>query len=891
MEAQSDITSTYRIQFSTNLTFRDADRLINYLKELGVSHLYASPIMEAVPGSTHGYDVTDFARIREELGGETEFKRLNSNLRKNGIGWVQDFVPNHMAMDTRNPYLRDILRNGKDSRFADLFDIYWKHPAFENGKVCLPILDKPYYQELEAGSFSFEVEDEISLRYNDIRIPLSPASYKKLIGKGLSADITGIFPRQQNDALNNVNITSPRIDDKILQQISEKLRESNEDRKLVDDVISMQNYSLRPWNSTDFEINYRRFFAVDGLICLREEDGKVFRQVHEKLINLVKSGEIDGIRIDHVDGLYDPEKYLKELRDAVGNAYIMVEKILERNEFLDPQWPVQGTTGYDFLGKITSLMCSAANIGHLKAIYEGFTGNQQEKEEMVYSMKLDAMDTLFPAVLDILADVFWVEMKKKPFGRDLTFHGVREVLREILAHAPIYRTYLSGSYPSEKYLVVINSILQKSKSSRQDLSAYFDSVSLFLNQYIENPGAARAIQILQQYMPAIYAKPIEDGLFYNYNRLISLNDVGMNPLNQPVSLEEFHSFIIKRHEIFPLSINVLSTHDTKISEDIRARISVLSEIPVEWEKTIGKWNKINSRFSSEVDGKPCPSRNEEYYIYQLLLGSHPFSEPEPDNYRERLIGHLIKSIREAGVNTNWDAPALEYEKRFTDFVNSLTDRSINNEFVDDFWKIYPLISYHGFLNSISQKIVQMTAPGVPDTYQGTETWNFNLVDPDNRRKVDFDRISELHRQVMDEFNRDHGAASAYLQQYSDGRIKILITSVLLNLRQRFPDLFLDGTYAPIYADGPQMGNMVAFCRTAGAKGLIVIVPRLTLSLGRMKLPAGNEIWGNNTITIPDGIDGDFEDVFSGRIHSFSPGKRFEVGDLMHNLPFLVAISR
>lgn len=891
MESSARITSTYRIQFSPLFKFSDASRLVPYLKEMGISHVYSSPIMEALPGSVHGYDVADFSRIREELGGEKHFEELNSSLRNAGIGWIQDFVPNHMAMDTRNPYIRDVLEKGMSSEFSALFDIYWDHPAFEDGKLCLPILDRPYYTELEDGNFSFHIAKGIVLRYKGTDIPLNPMTYGKLLGREVPPRAL-IYLSVYGGAMGGKNAPTGRADEVSgLHDLLEKLESAGKNMSLTDKVISMQNYSLRERLSTAFEINYRRFFAVNGLICLREEDAEVFWKVHEKLLSLLESGKIDGIRIDHADGLLDPGKYLRMLREATGNAYIVVEKILGRDEQLDNGWPVQGTTGYDFLGKVTSLMCSGPDLPGLHDAYTEFTGEEYEKNKTLHSLKLETVDSLFPAVLDIIAHAFWKALRRNPHGRGLTLHGTREAIREILAHTGIYRTYLSGSEHSERDRGELRAIIQKSSECRRDLSAYFDALEMAIDHFEETPEFGTAIQILQQYMPAMYAKPVEDRLFYIYNRLVSLNEVGANPFDWPVSVSDFHEFNRERRANFPLSMNALSTHDTKVSEDVRARICVLSEIPGEWMDAVQRWHRINSGLSASYKGSICPSANEEYYIYQLLLGSYPDSLEELGKYRERLLAHLVKSIREAGVHTGWDSPNPEYERLYTGFFTSILDSSRGREFLDGFRKMQNLVSYHGFLNSLSQKILQLTAPGIPDTYQGTEIWNFNLVDPDNRREVDFMRIEEIHRQVTGEFRHGPGVVGSYLRNYSDGRIKLLVSAVLLNLRKEMPEVFLEGNYVPVHVSGPHEGNVVAFLRKAGGKTLLVLVPRLTVSLGRMRIPAGKSVWAGDSISVPESADCDFEDVFTGRIRSLSSGSSVPVGDLMEDTPFCVMVSR
>lgn len=888
MNAGSEVISTYRIQFSPYFRFNDAIDLTDFLKEIGVSHVYASPVMEAVPGSVHGYDVTDFSRIRQELGGEEGFNELSKRLELQGIGWIQDFVPNHMAMDPANPYLSHVLTDGRKSRYAALFDIDWDHPAFSAGKVCLPVLEKPYVDELMSGNFSFFVKDGIMLKYMNMEIPLSEPSCEIILGRKLYERLGWILSENSEDTRRK---TGENRDTHIefLNEVARKLQKVNNDRKLIHEVLSLQNYILRYRGTTKYEINYRRFFAVNGLICLREEDPGVFEKVHEKILSLINTGKIHGLRLDHVDGLFSPVQYLRRLREVSGNAYIVVEKILERNEHLSSSWPIQGTSGYDFLREVTLLSFDARNSQKLDSIYREFTGNKMKWPDSIYLHKLEAIDSLFPAVLETVSQMFWKGIRSRSFGSGFTYPGIREALREILANIPIYRTYICPESPSENDKEILRSVIEVSKRNRPLITSELDAIEYYVRECDSDSEVSRTVQTLQQYMPAVMAKAVEDKLFFRYNRIISLNEVGMNPFDQDTSTKSFHNFNAVRMKNHPLSMNVLSTHDTKMSEDVRARINVLSEVPDEWKKLVELMHLRNPLLSGDGGNKTI-SRNDEYYIYQILLGSYPLAEEEMANYRERLMGHIIKAVREAGIETNWETTDSKYEAALTGFVDSILNSNRESGFAVEFWDMYSTVSFHGSMNSITQKILQMMSPGIPDIYQGSEIWNFNFIDPDNRRKVDFQKIIRLHRNVVNEFQNDHGVIKSYLNDYGNSKIKVLLTSLLLNLRKTNPSLFLSGAYTPIQADGPLQENIISFSRSTGAKTLIVAVPRLTVSLRRMELPVGRQTWDGNYIKIPEFISGSFRDLFTDKQFDIKPGTKIEAGDLFAILPFTVLVS-
>lgn len=887
MGATQTVVSTYRLQFSPYFRFQDATAISGYLRDIGISHVYASPIFEAVPGSLHGYDETDFTTIRRELGGEAAFRDTIMHLRDYSLGWIQDFVPNHMAMGTDNPYLVDIFMKGQASQYARYFDIDWNHRAFGSGRVCLPILARPYYSELKEGKLRFVMRDSPMLQYGDTELPVSEESYGKLIGPKLRSRMRYELYYTDNNR-ERPSRKEPDDVDGLNNEITRALDAVNGNPEKMDEIIREQKYVLRYWKTTNNEVNYRRFFAVNGLIGLRQEDREVFDGVHRKIFDMIREGLIDGVRIDHIDGLFDPIEYLRALRRETGDSFLVVEKILEQDESLDESWPVQGTTGYDFLGHVTPIFCSGSNSKDIDSVYGDFAGSQLTDEKIVESLKLEASNSLLNGVLDNLALIFWDSIREKIYGRDATLSGIREAIGLLMVHMPVYRTYISGGDPEKKGLSLLNSIMQASHAGRDDLDVEFAALGEFLNSYLEDPSAAMALQTLQQYMPAVFAKSVEDTLFFLYNRLISMNDVGMNPFHVSNSVDGFHNFNLARFYSYPSSMNALSTHDTKYSEDIRARINVLSEIPEEWRSAIDRWHAMNSAHGEVIGRRECPSRNEEYYFYQLLMGSLPSGSEVDQDYRDRLENALLKSLREAERNTSWHDPDITYERHYLMFVRGVLN---NTQFMEDTRDLLSLVAFHGFLNSISQKILQMACPGIPDIYQGTEVWNFNFVDPDNRRKVDFDRISGLFDGIRKDNREPAEKLEDYLENYKDGRIKLLVTSKLLKLRKEFPDVFLSGSYIPVPSEGDHAENIVVFIRECNGKAILVAVPRLTVGLGKLSIPLGEKIWRDTFIKVPGEGRRIFCDWFSGKRVDLSVGDRVRVGDIMQDSPFTVLVSR
>ncbi|WP_338602177.1 malto-oligosyltrehalose synthase [Sulfolobus tengchongensis] len=668
------IIGTYRLQLNKNLTFYDVINHLDYFKELGISHLYLSPILKARPGSTHGYDVVDHSKINDELGGEEGYYKLINEAKERGLGIIQDIVPNHMAVHHTNWRLMDLLRNWNKSKYYNYFDHY------NDNKIIFPILEDTLDNVIERNLIKIV---NYHIQYRDYLFPIN--------------DI-GIEFLKQKKCFDSSCLTK---DD-------------------IKRLLSLQYYELTYWRESP---NYRRFFAVNELIAVRVELEEVFKESHEKILKL----PIDGYRIDHIDGLYNPKEYLMRLRNYSGeNKIIYVEKILQLNEKLRNDWNVEGTTGYDFLNYVNMLLVDGSGEKELTRIYEEFVGKKMNIDEIIKESKRLVATTLFKGDLERLSKILGIEY---------------EYLVNFLTCLNIYRTYI----PDDD----TNSIRVCDKEGK-----------------IKD---TKGIMRLQQYMPAIYAKGYEDTALFRYNRLISLNEVGSDIRKFSITLDQFHSFNTNR--LNSLSMNTLSTHDTKFSEDVRAKISVLSEIPKEWEKRIRYWHDLL---------KPNIDKNDEYRFYQTLLGSF---DGFTNEYKDRIKNHIIKAIREAKVNTTWENHNVEYERKILAFIDDVFS---NDAFKRDFMTFENKIRYYGYMKSLIATVLKFTSPGVPDTYQGTEIWKYLLTDPDNRIPVDFNSLEALMRQLPDNIKN---------LDISDHRTKMLYVKKLLKVRKDY--LVHSSEYRPL----------------------------------------------------------------------------------------------
>jgi (1->4)-alpha-D-glucan 1-alpha-D-glucosylmutase len=793
--------ATYRVQLHAGFTLDDAAGIVDYLDELGISDLYCSPYLQARAGSTHGYDVVNHRRISPELGGEKAHGRLVDALAERGMGHVLDVVPNHMTVAERaNWWWWEVLRNGRSSQFAPYFDIEWEpHGEKLDRKVLVPILGDHYGRALESGELQLALDEgEVVVRYYEHIYPISLASLEGV--RGYDEPIADVITR------------------------------INSDIEALHALLEQQHYRLALWKTAGYELNYRRFFAINDLVALRMENPMVFDHVHELVLGLIEEGRLQGLRIDHIDGLREPDTYLSRLRNEAGDAYIVVEKILESDEEL-PRWPVEGTTGYEFLNSLGGLFVDPNGEKPITDIYEGFTGESTEIEDLTRDAKLRMMRTELATDMERLTDLFQHVCELHRRHRDFTRFELRHTLLETIAAFPVYRTYVNArtravSDQDERWVAQAT---ETARGLRPDLDPeLFSFLGDLLLLRIPGDSEDELAMRFQQVSGPVMAKGVEDTLFYTFNRLVALNEVGGDPARFGVSPEDFHRLMAQAQERWPHSMVTTSTHDTKRSEDVRARISLLSEIPERWGDALDRWSGDAQRHRR---GR-APSRNDEYLMFQTLVGAWPIS---PD----RMVEFMAKSAKEAKAHTSWIEPSAEYDTALEGFVRSVMDDERLMHQIDEF--VAPLV-HPGWVTSMSQALIKLTAPGVPDIYQGQELWDLSLVDPDNRRPIDYDERRRLLGAL-----RNSSPESTWAEVDAGGP-KLFVTSRALRVRRQRQRAF-QGSYAPVPVTGSKAHNAIAFVR--GGE-VITIAPRLVLSIG------GD--WEDAAVNLPEGL---WRDEFTG----------------------------
>ncbi|PNY80487.1 malto-oligosyltrehalose synthase [Deinococcus koreensis] len=900
--------ATYRLQLHAGFDFAAARRVLPYLARLGVSDVYLSPIWASTPGSTHGYDVTDHSLVNPELGGLAGLRRLAARARELGLGIVVDFVPNHMGIQGgHNPYWEDVLTHGQASRYAHFFDISW-HPLKRalDGKVLLPLLGDQYGRVLERRELSLERDGaQFSLRYWERRLPLSPRSLA-----GLLSSVTGGLPTRTTDLTRaelasiarsvanlprstaggltaadregraqEMEVMSRRLN--ALLEGSKTLRdlldaavaETNADPERLDALVGEQNYRLASWKVASEEINYRRFFDINDLAALRMEDPRVFDWAHATLFELLRSGVIQGVRLDHTDGLYDPAGYFRELQAWAGAAlnapaetrrplYVVAEKILEPGETLPGGWAIHGSTGYDFLAQLNGVFVDGAREDELSAIYRRFTGDRLSYGEHLYRGKHLIQRVSLPGEVNVLAEHLERLAEADRRSRDFTLSTLRGVIREVIASFPVYRTYLraDGSRESGDNDKIAHAISDARAHNRREGRPLDDSAFGFLTAVLtldapdEATRAAWADFALkfQQLTGPVTAKGAEDTAFYRYARLLSLNEVGGDPALFGTPLRTFHTVARHRAEHWPQAMLAGSTHDTKRGEDTRARISVLSEIPQLWAGFLSTHAPLLLSLGRDLELGRAPTPLDQYVLLQTVLGAYPL-QGELEGFAGRIGEYMLKAAREAKLSTSWASPNAEYEEALMGFVQELLG---HGEFMDSLRGLHERISPHGAQNGLSATLARLSAPGVPDTYQGSEGWNQSLVDPDNRRPVDYLGLNRAVARL--EKRPDLAAARTLLGRYEDGAVKTLVTWAALQARRAHPELFRQGTYRAIDAGK----YVLAFAREHEGAVAVTVAPRLTLTLTRGRTPwALGEVWGTRQLSLPRA--GTYENVLTG----------------------------
>ncbi len=901
--------ATYRLQFGPGFGFEEALPVLGHLARLGVTDIYASPVFKAKRGSPHGYDVVDYGEINPELGGRTALERLSSAARALGLGWIQDFVPNHMAFHPENGLLADVLEAGPDSANALTFDIDWQHPDESlRGKVLAPFLGAFYGRALEEGDIRIVYErGDLGADAFGLRFPIRIESYfeiyaEALGGNGLalpepqgpdplatarsladpySAAVQGLSAEERRrrikDELWRLYTGRPGVRDLVDRKIAELngTRGDPSSFDALDDILGRQHYRLSFWKVAGEEVNYRRFFGLNDLIGLRLEQPGVFDRTHALALGLLRSGAFTGLRVDHIDGLYNPKGYLDRLRSEAGDTFIVVEKILQPDENLPEDWPVEGTTGYDWLNMANGVFCRTESGAPLERAYSAFTGRATAGPDLRVRTKRQVIG------LNLAGDIANLAFRLKRVSglhrrtRDFSAFGLRRALVEIVAQFPVYRTYPLPGRVSETDEGRLRDAVWKAKAALpallDELDFILDILLLRLPAGLSDEARDQCLEFVlrfQQFLAPVAAKGFEDTFFYVYNRLLSLNEVGGEPSRFGRSLEEFHAFNAERAERWPRSLNATSTHDVKRGEDVRARLNVLSEIPAEWERNINAWRRLNRKFKRPVGGQPAPDANDEYFLYQTLAGSYPFEEGGRAEFPGRLKACMIKAVREAKVHTAWLKPDEEYEAAVAAFVEGILDGRESAAFLGSFLAFERKLAFYGVLNSLSQALLKVAGPGIPDIYQGTELWDLNMVDPDNRRPVDFARRASLLTELKARPAREgDGLIRELWRRREDGSLKLFLLARALAGRKRRAKLFDEGRYFPLLVRGPQADHVIAFARSSGGEWALCLAGRFFASLVEPgRLPLGPDVWTKTRVILPNGAPADYEDVLTGRNH-------------------------
>lgn len=926
-------TATYRLQFTPEFGFDQARAIADYLADLGISDLYASPIFKARSGSTHGYDVVDATQLNPELGSVESFEALIHTAQELGLGWLQDIVPNHMAYSSDNAYLMDVLEHGPDSTYTDYFDLAWNAPGGDRQtRILAPLLGDFYGTSLEKGDIQLQYDQSgLSVNYYSLKLPLRLESYTrlltfnlgkltrtlgrnhpdfiKLLGvlyilKSVPSEVTGKQRQDQIAFIKGLMWELYTANEVIREFIDENLATFNGDPtqpdsfNLLDGILNEQFYRLAFWKVGAEEMNYRRFFTVNELISVKVEEPRVFHTTHSLIQKLVENHTFTGIRIDHIDGLYNPTQYLERLRDKLGDTYITVEKILELTEDLPREWAIQGTSGYDFLNSVNGLFCQTEHEGRFDAIYYAFLSSRMDYDSLVRANKHLILEKNLAGDLDNLAALLKTISNKYRYGNDFTLNGLKRAIAEVLVCFPVYRTYVTPEGVGAGDRTCIQAVIQAAKAQApllQHEMTFIEKVMLLefdstLTQ-AERDQWLYFVMRMQQYSGPLMAKGVEDTTLYVYNRLISLNEVGGNPGHFGLSVEAFHRFNQAHQTHWPHTMNTTATHDTKRGEDVRARLNVLSELPDQWEQQVNTWSAMNRLHRGSRQGLPMPDRNDEYFLYQTLVGAFPLAEAEHESFAARLKDYCIKAIREAKVHTAWLRADSEYEDACLTFIDKILDPAVSRDFLQIFRPFQQRIAAYGIWNSLSQTLLKIAAPGVPDFYQGTELWELSLVDPDNRRPVDFAQRRALLSDLRDRRKTDlPGLLHELIEHRLDGRIKLFLIAQGLKARTEFQALFQSGRYVPLQVNGPQANHIIAFARQHGDQTAVAIAPRFLTSLIEPdQAPLGESVWQETQITLSAPTSGSWYNVLTHQ--SLKATSSLSVGAALTDFPVALLVNR
>ena len=940
-------TCTYRLQFNRWFTFAQAREIVPYLRSLGVSDVYASPYFQAGANSLHGYDITDHNKLNAAIGSQEEYDAWIAELHAHGMGQLLDFVPNHMGItEAGNKWWMDVLENGPSSMYAPYFDIDWCPLKSDlRDKVLLPILTDQYGRVLERGELQVRFEEgAFYLAYRNQKLPIAPGTYRFVLEMALEnladykdEEFYGEFqsiltaleylprrtetdPEKIAERAREKEIVKRRLErrcqeapqvqraiEKALAQINGRPGDPRSFDRL-DELLNAQSYRLAFWRVAAEEINYRRFFDVNDLAAIRMELPEVFDAAHQLVVDLVRTGAVTGLRIDHPDGLYLPKEYLEALQRRCAKVlgiplptggravYMIAEKILTGTEKLRSDWPLYGTTGYDFANQVAGVFVDAAAEADMTRTFHRFIGHTMHFGHLVYAKKRLVMRLALANEVEVLGNMLDRLSEKNRWYRDFTFEALARAVRETIACFPVYRTYLAPGQPvsdQDRHVIERAIAAAKRRNPAMEESIFNFLRDILLFRFPENLDVQAREEHMhfvlkfQQFTGPIMAKGLEDTAFYIYNRLAALNEVGGEPQQFGLSVDAFHERNLDRHRNWPATLLATSTHDTKRSEDVRARMVAISEIPELWRRSLQRWRAANRRWKKDVNESEAPDANEEYLLYQTLLGTWPVAangapvENVGTEYVERIQAYMTKALNEAKLNTSWIQPNEEWLTANRDFVAKVLEPGPRNKFLPTFLPVVEEIARLGAINSLAQTLLKLTSPGVPDIYQGNEVWEYSLVDPDNRHPVDYKLRAEMLSCLLSKTPEE------LIQNWPDSRIKMFLTQRALHFRNEHIDLFRSGNYLPLRATGSFADCCVSFARQLDRDWAIVIVPRLSSRIG---FPPTGDRWKDTAIELPEDLALErAREIFTGRELSIQ-NRQIRLTDAMSILPFAMVTS-
>jgi (1->4)-alpha-D-glucan 1-alpha-D-glucosylmutase len=881
-------SSTYRIQFNPQFTFNHLTQILDYLHDLGITAIYASPVLQPAKGSSHGYDGIDPSTINPELGTMEDLEKLSSSLKEKGMGWIQDIVPNHLAFDTNNVWLKDVLERGKNSSYVAHFDIDWEHPYYTN-KLMVPFLDSTAEDCVQQGKLKIHfTNDGFFINYYNNFYPVNLENYALLL--------SGVFNTEHNHVnatvsalLNNITtdfshwknlkeqLLRELVNDETIIAIDKKLEEVNNDQAVLRTILSSQHYILCHFTDSHTQINYRRFFNVNGLICLRMEDEHVFNDYHAFTHSLYEKGHIQGLRIDHIDGLKNPRQYIDRLRNLFGkDCYIIVEKILDVKEEMPPL-DIQGTSGYEFLSYINQVITDRRGSEKLLALYNSYVPQFGNYDTVVFDNKLSNLESYLNGEWDnLLRMLLTLNLVE---DEEIKLKALKKALGIFMACFPVYRAYIETLplTPNDKMLVdlAFENALQKAPSLTHELNVLKETFDPHPDE-IKNNNRLLFIQRVMQFTGPLAAKGVEDTTFYQYNPLISHNEVGDQPCVLGIPVKEFHDKMLARQQKNPLSFNCTSTHDTKRGEDNRIRINVISELTDEWTQLVAQWQRINEPFRKKVGEIMAPTVNDEYFLYQAIIGGFPEDLVLTEEFVKRTKTYFTKVMRESKIMSDHINPNIPYEKACLAFIDHLLNPE--HKYLPSLLPFVKKIIGYANIYTMIQVIIKTTAPGIPDIYQGCELWDLSYVDPDNRRPVDY----TLRRNLLKELKKRKMENSSSLfewanKHYAIGTQKLFVTREILQLRKKYPELFLQGDYIPLYPQGADR-VVIAYFRHYKNEWILIVLP-----LGIVD-NTGKAL----SIQLPGNAPAEWENIFTGEPVS---GHIIDVHKLFNTFPVAVLRER